>query len=140
MSDRTTKNAITAKRKGSRKTSTIGDSTAKALEVFAIYKRILEGATRRDILNEYIEAGHTGYKIDKWYTQAKQWFKANLVEEIIELRSEYYTRYNDLYAQLYREGKYLECKAILDSLTKLQGVAEELPITLDTTVELRWGE
>lgn len=97
-------------------------------ETLSVYNLIREGYSQAEIRTMY--AGWKAKKFKSIMTRAKEMMSQN-VKELEEAKADVVTKYMDLYRKAYKVGNVKECKNILDSLCKVQGLNRDVNIQAD---------
>lgn len=97
-------------------------------ETLSVYNLIREGYTQAEIRTMF--AGWKQKKFTAIWGRAKD-LMAHNVKELEEAKADVVTKYMDLYRKAYKVGNVKECKNILDSLCKVQGLNRDVNIQAD---------
>lgn len=97
-------------------------------ETLCIFNLIREGYSQAEIRTMY--AGWKQKKFNAIMERAKELMKQN-VKDLEEAKADVVTKYMDLYRKAYKVGDAKECRNILDSLCKVQGLNRDVNIQAD---------
>ena len=103
-------------------------------ESFEVYNLVKEGYTYPEIKVMY--PSWSAKKLKAIQKRVSELMAYN-VAEMENAKAEAITKYQDLYRKAYKIGNIKECKNILDSLTKVQGLTREINIQADFTTVWR---
>lgn len=97
-------------------------------ETLSVYNLIREGYSQAEIRTMF--AGWKQKKFTAIWGRAKDLMTQN-VKEMEEAKADVITKYMDLYRKAYKVGDAKECRNILDSLCKVQGLNRDVNIQAD---------
>lgn len=97
-------------------------------ETLSVYNLIREGYSQAEIRTMF--AGWKEKKFKSIMARAKEMMSQN-VKDLEEAKADVVTKYMDLYRKAYKVGDAKECRNILDSLCKVQGLNRDVNIQAD---------